>query len=262
MVIYSLVNREFLCTKKLFILKQPLHFNAGTPQLRTGKDSWFSTLWAALKQNQLPALFWRLAFSWSNLRWLTASFYSVHSVSITPLQLSIISRHKRLHLKGSMKISYLTWNSLDLCLSFAVSERRNGPAWLRYSISACRQRHRKFVCCFLGVSGFCTVNICQQQVGGTNCKRGAQWCKVQDWKLWRMRGFYVFLPRVAHRHAFSNHFQAWGGLSEAAMERKRINCRNFHLQRPPWKQLLLFLRLTADCSAPFISCTFISHSVT
>lgn len=78
------------------------------------------------------------------------------------------------------------------------------------------------------VSCFCSVNICQQQVGGTNCKKGPQWCKVQDSKLWGMKGFYVFLPRVPHRHAPSNHSQAWGGLSEAEMERKRINCRNLN----------------------------------
>lgn len=87
-------------------------------------------------------------------------------------------------------------------------------------------RHRKFVCCF-SVSCFCSVNICQQQVGGTNCKRGPQWCKVLDSNLWGMNGFYVLLPRVPHRNVVSNYCQTWGGLTEGEMGRKVINSWNF-----------------------------------
>lgn len=72
------------------------------------------------------------------------------------------------------------------------------------------------------VSCFCSVNICQQQVGGTNCKRGPQWCKVQDSNLWGMNGFYVFLPRVPQRNVVFNYSQTWGGLTEDEMEKKKV----------------------------------------
>lgn len=58
------------------------------------------------------------------------------------------------------------------------------------------------------VSCFCSVNICQQQVGGTNCKIGPQrlHLKIGGWRV--LSGF--FLPRVPHRHVLSNYSRLEG----------------------------------------------------
>lgn len=72
------------------------------------------------------------------------------------------------------------------------------------------------------VSCFCSVNICQQQVGGTNCKRGPQrlHLKIGGW-----RGFVCFfLPRVPHRHVLSNYSKLEG--SNWGWNEKIINCWN------------------------------------
>jgi len=116
----------------------------------------------------LPALFWRLVFHdqiWNgslplSIQLILWALHHYNCQSFPSIKGLIWKAQWKSHILHETALIYV-FPSL-----FLRGIMHNGPAWLRYSLSTCRQRHRKFVCCFFGLMFFLSQYL--PTAGGRN----------------------------------------------------------------------------------------------